>query len=639
MDAPVAEESARGRTTPRAKSGDTTTPLLRRHAAIVRLCAAVVLCCQWQGLLAADAPPAKVEKNAGGFAVTGLTYSAAANTKGDLFSIRIDGVEICANTPPARGWGFPGKEPAERVELSGHTLTAMRGAIRVQYAFEQSGIAVETEGEAIEPEVQGLTLLICRNGVTKKVAPYTGEVSKFIAGKAVFALSDPFHHMAAGKLVPSRICSGTKREAKFAYRIECGAAVTPIEMIAGLEIAAEGFFARPYKSASFAKGEAARFTLLSGNLGAVGLAGEARVVLKDHYGPAGKTLKEERVGMPLPAGQNVSIPYAPGGITEAGFYWLHAELCVDGQAVRKAMLPFIYDGGSYKPPLTRPADFKEFWDAKLKEMRALPFDAKLTEAPTKSNERFVHYGLEITVAGGKRIQTFLRLPRAAGKHDAEVHSHWGSDTDDKIMEQLAKLEKQEQGAGMWQRGADRVRVGAPQPQDSTYTRWAGRDDNNMLDSYLLNVRMSDYLRSRDDVAGIWIFGASRSGASQLVCAALAPERVVAVNVHVPTSCGLSWTGKPYAGWGSRPAGDEGARVAAYFDPVNFAPDLTVPLLLDGGDNDGLAPSNGILAFCNWAEKSPWKRCAIEKGGHGYFSKPARDQFEKELAEYLKLPQR
>ena len=238
------------------------------------------------------------------------------------------------------------------------------------------------------------------------------------------------------------------------------------------------------------------------------------------------------------------------------------------------------------------------------------------------------------MAAGRRIRTLLRVPRKPGPHDAEVFSHWGSDRPEKILAGLRKLEQQPAGAGMWQRGADRIRAGAPQPEDSTYTRWAGRDDNNMLDSYLLNVRMADYLRSRKDVAKIWMFGASRSGASVLAAAALAPERVTAVNVHVPTSCGLSWE-RPYAGWGRPPdRTPEGLRTAAYFDVTNFAPDLTVPCILDGGFYDNLSPAPGILAFRNWAEKAPFRRCFLELGGHGFFPPGNRQKAEKELQEYL-----
>jgi cephalosporin-C deacetylase-like acetyl esterase len=191
---------------------------------------------------------------------------------------------------------------------------------------------------------------------------------------------------------------------------------------------------------------------------------------------------------------------------------------------------------------------------------------------------------------------------------------------------------------MWERGVPRIRVGAPQPEDSTYTRWKGQDDNNMLDSFLLAVRMTDYLRSREDVANIYLYGGSRSGAIQLANAALDGTRVAAVNVHVPTSAGLSWREKEYRGWGSRPGNvppEQSFGIAACFDVTNFAPDLTVPVVMDGGITDDLAPAPGILAFANWAEKCPFRRCSIEKGGHGFFVNPARPRMEKELAEFLK----
>jgi len=42
-----------------------------------------------------------------------------------------------------------------------------------------------------------------------------------------------------------------------------------------------------------------------------------------------------------------------------------------------------------------------------------------------------------------------------------------------------------------------------------------------------------------------------------------------------------------------------------------------------------------LAVANWAEKSPFCRGSIEKGGHGYFSGSARPRMEAQFAEYLK----
>jgi cephalosporin-C deacetylase-like acetyl esterase len=75
-------------------------------------------------------------------------------------------------------------------------------------------------------------------------------------------------------------------------------------------------------------------------------------------------------------------------------------------------------------------------------------------------------------------------------------------------------------------------------------------------------------------------------------------------------------------------------MAAYVDPVNFAPDLKVPVILDEGVYDGLSPAPGALAFYNHAENTPWKRLSIEPGGHGYFTSGFRQAARTELEKFL-----
>ena len=60
------------------------------------------------------------------------------------------------------------------------------------------------------------------------------------------------------------------------------------------------------------------------------------------------------------------------------------------------------------------------------------------------------------------------------------------------------------------------------PEEATYNRWVSAEDNNHLDCYLLAVRLTDYLRSREDVKAIFLKGGSRQGPIQLVNAALDP---------------------------------------------------------------------------------------------------------------------
>ena len=140
--------------------------------------------------------------------------------------------------------------------------------------------------------------------------------------------------------------------------------------------------------------------------------------------------------------------------------------------------------------------------------------------------------------------------------------------------------------------ANSVYVTTPLPEVGTFTRWVSKDDNNMRDCYLWALRLTDYLRSRPDVGTIYLRGASRTGPVQFVNAALDPTKISAVDIHVSTSCGISWQDKVYQGWGMRPRDitpEKWYEMSAYYDPVNFAPDMKAPFINAGGISDDLAP--------------------------------------------------
>lgn len=575
--------------------------------------------------------PATITKQADGAIVAqGAAYTVVVDPAGNLVSLKVRGIEMLDVSGPRKGAAFPAAEGAATVMIDGAKVSASRGNIRVDYAFDDAGFDVATEGGALEYRTRGVTAAVCEAGVTVDGKQAVGDVRKLVAGDAAIGLSKPFHHMF-GRLVPSHLCGrGGKPEAPFAYRVDCGVGVAPVELLAVVGLVAEG--QDPNRVPTYAAAQTPVFVLTMANLGGEAVEGEVSFTLRDHR-VNGKIVAGAAQAARVPAGsRDTAFRFSAQGVNEPGFYWLEAEFRMGGVTHKRARLAFIHDAGAYRPALTRPDDFRPFWNEKLRQWRAAPFDAKLTESPERSSASSVHYDLEITAGPGRRIRTFLRVPAKPGRYDGEVVSHWGSDSPEKVLKMLEGFEKQPAGAGMWQRGEPRIRVGAPQPQDSTFTRWNGRDDNNMLESYLLTLRLADYLRGRDDVRDIYLFGASRSGPIMIAVAALDPAKIAAVNVHVPTSAGLSWKDKEYRGWGSRPAD---LSVAAYFDPVNFAPDLAVPLLVDGGIDDDLAPAPGILALANHATRSPWVRCSIEKGGHGFFSNPARNRYETELAAYLK----
>jgi cephalosporin-C deacetylase-like acetyl esterase len=588
-------------------------------------------------LLASSSMVAAVEiaRQDDGWHVNGKSYAAVVDDQGNFRSLVIDGKEFLAQRETEGavkiGGNFPGAKPAASVERDGDTVAARRDDVLVTYTFDDGGFTLQTEGgsvcwflsEAVTACAAGSPRwpLPAENCAFRPSAKAGRFVRKVIAEGAALSLDQPYQ-ISRGRLCPH------KEEDGFQCRWSCGVDVEALELVnASLKAVGKDHRFTPLYEA----GERPEFRITLSSLASKDASGELSFEVFDQPLHGEPVLKKKIPATVEASGQVVLSVEAP--LEEPGLYWVKAVPFTGAEPSRRKRLGIIYDSNNYRPPLTRPDDFAAFWQEQLKKMRSIPFEPKLAENDDYAIESYTSYDLEINGHDGKRLACVLAMPNDPEPHDAEVGGWRGEASS--VRRRLTKGSGQPVGVGMWQRGARRIFVGAPLPEESTYQSWNGRDDNNMLHSYLRMVRLADYLRSRDDVEHIWLFGASRTGASMLAAAALAPEQVAAVNVHVPTCCGISWADPPYHGWGRAPSRDvEGLRTAAYFDPVNFAPDLKVPVVMDGGIYDGLAPAAGIVAFHNHATKAPFRRVAIEQGAHGYFPPDDRKRMEADLAEHL-----
>lgn len=597
----------------------------------------------------------EIEQRGGDWHVTGETYRAVVDGEGNFSSLRVKGTEILATREEMGnrevGGGFPGDKPAESVTRDTFRLTAERDGIRVSYEFDEEGFKVFSEGGTVNWHLsRHVTACATEDGVVpidgSDTDPdaYTpgatfqppaagptilGNVHSLIAGDTGIRLSHPYN-LHDRRFFPVRILRGGEERPRFSCRWTCGVDAGAVEFAGVIKLRAKGWERK--RTAGYEAGERPVIQL---TLRSFARARASATVLWEVYDHphSGKKVFDKTVEVFVPANAD-KIVSMELPLKAPGPYWVHAAVAAGDSVLLRDKLGILYDAGGYKPPLTRPADFEQFWDRKLAEMRAIPFEAVLTEREALSTERYIGYALEINGMHGKRRKGAVLVPRAPGPHDAVVGGAGRNPGSNR--KRLEKAHGQPAGVGMWEQGALRIRADwEADLRQATFTYWNGRDDNNMLDCYLHRVRVADYLRSRDDVRHLWLFGASRSGPVALVAAALAPEQVAAVNVHVPTSCGISWTDRPYRGWGRVPSNTaEGLKTAAYFDPVNFAPDMQVPVVMDGGFYDGLSPIPGMLAFCNHAVNAPFVRCSIEQGTHGYFAVSGRGEMEKALAEHL-----
>lgn len=541
--------------------------------------------------------------------VQAATYSAVIAPGGALVSLEVAGTEFLGDKP-ARGAPFPGKAPAETVTIRGHGVVARNDAVHIVYTFDDRGFTVETEGASFQASISpAVSALILADGAVLPARQSTGDVRKIVAGETALTFDQPFHH-TYGSLWPSRLARGGKPEEPFRFRVECGVPLAAGELVELGKPAAAGKL--PDRIPFFAAGEAQRFGTTVRNLGVREETVTLRWNVTDRYG-GGPALDGDLLPpLTVASGKEAHFSF-DARTTTPGCRWLEVALLHGDTTLRRREWAFVTAADDYRPPLTRPADFAAFWSARLAEWRAVPLDVRAAEVAERSTQTAVHWRVTLTVAPECRVTLDLQAPRAPGKRLATMGGKLGEKAEraDAVVASL--------GHEGW-------------PESATYTRWVSADDNNMLDCIRTMVRICDYLRQRPDVDHIFLHGASRQGPLVLIAAALDPDRIRAVDAHVPTSLGISWTDPPYRGWGRVPSPPA---MAAYVDPVNFAPDLTVPFLLDLGMFDGLSPAPGGLALYNHATRAPWKRISLEPGGHGYFTSGFRKAARAELEAFVR----
>ncbi len=575
--------------------------------------ASLVICGLLAMLTSSIAAAVDVKQTPGGdFQIDAKTYAARVDASGALVSLRMGDVELLGADPKTKRIGapFPGEKPATSINLRDRLLAIRNDANRLEYTFDDTGIGIETEGAPWGCQLAApIQAFVGDDGrVTPGTSKSLGNVTRFILKDNAFESTEPFHYVH-GRLFLSAIPSNRKKPADlFSFRIEFGLSPDATALIEIRSFAGVGD--HHGTAPRFSRGEPVKYAIELMNLGGKDHEVVLSYTLGTHFVGGTTTEPTTLPALSVPAGHTAQTTLEIA-VADPGVHWLNLEMSSDGKTLKRERRAFVYAADEYKPPLTRPDDFTQFWQEQLKALRAEPMNATLTEIPERSSDAAAYYNLELTVRG-RKYSAGLGVPRTPGKHLAMFGGKIGEKATD----------------------ANRIIVSFGHenwPEHATYNRWVSAADNNLLDCYLLAVRITDYLRSRDDVDRIYLSGGSRQGPIQLANAALDPTRIAAVESHVPTSMGVSWPDYAYRGWGSVP---KPPAMASYVDPVNFAADFTVPYIIDLGAYDGLSPVPGGLAFHNAAVKSPFRRFSVELGGHGYFTSPFKKAAKADLDAFL-----
>lgn len=286
-----------------------------------------------------------------------------------------------------------------------------------------------------------------------------------------------------------------------------------------------------------------------------------------------------------------------------------------------------------KPSSPRPADFDAFWDAKIEEIEAVPFNTHLEKADSGRDD--VDYW-KITLDGynGTKIRGQLAKPAAAKLKPGQklpamfipqwagvypLEEGWVTDRASQgwlVLNILAHDLPIDEKPEFYQQ----------QMEGPLKDYWAiGNDDRET--SYFLRMYLScyqaiEYLLSRPDWNGktLVVTGASQGGQQTLVSAALHP-RVTAAMAMVPAGCDMLG---PEVGrapgwpqWYDRVDGKDAEEVreaSRYFDAVNFARRIKCPVLVGFGLIDEVCPPEGIMAAVNEID-APTEAVPLPRGAH------------------------
>lgn len=264
-------------------------------------------------------------------------------------------------------------------------------------------------------------------------------------------------------------------------------------------------------------------------------------------------------------------------------------------------------GGGPQPPLTRPPDFKSFWEKTRTELSGIP--RAVSREPLESQnaalgfERLTFNSLGETRVSGYAIQWKDNLPRPL-----VVHSH-GYDGGLDPMWRWA--EAGVNVVGVEARGYGRSREALPAPSGWGYvlTGIASPEE------YVLRGAVCDYMRAVEvgrEILGPLVSRTVLNGTSFAGGLAVMAQSVMQV-------ANLLFVAVPSFGWaeGRRFLVEEGSgqeinryleahpereedvmRVLSYFDTMNFAADIRCPTLVGLGLEDDVVPAPTVYAIAN-----------------------------------------
>ncbi len=292
--------------------------------------------------------------------------------------------------------------------------------------------------------------------------------------------------------------------------------------------------------------------------------------------------------------------------------WLRATYQPEGGRQVRVVGGAAFSPTEIQPSMAAPDDFDQFWADQKKRIDAIPANVQLTPMDS-GNPNIELYSITMDGINDTKIYGYFCKPKGDGPFPALLQVQWAGvySVDPGWTKWMPN-----QGIMALDINAHAIENGKPQSyydelnkgalQGYPYQGRESRDTSYFLRMYLSCYRAAEYLASRPDwdKKHLIVEGGSQGGGQTLVTAALDPH-VTAAAADVPAMCDHSarLVGRA-PGWPMLVAMQDGKpdpkqlQAARYFDAVNFAREIKVPILIGTGFADLTCPSSSVYAAYN-----------------------------------------
>ena len=334
------------------------------------------------------------------------------------------------------------------------------------------------------------------------------------------------------------------------------------------------------------------------------------------YEIADDMLPSDRKGEARLKGGRASIDI--GTRTTPGFRDLRLTANVDGKTY-KHHIKVGFSVDEIRPYTKEPADFLDFWNKNIEDMRAFPLTYTKTKAEEYCTEKVDCYLLKITLNKKKQaVYAYLFYPKNAQKGQCPVVLCPPGAGIKTIKEPLRHKYYAENGCIRMEMEIHGLNPTLPKETFDDMTKaFNGRDNGYLFNGledpdryymkrvYLALIRCLDLLTSLPEWDGrnVIVQGGSQGGALSMVAAAL-DSRVTQCIVNHPALSDMAaysagrTGGYPHFNRVEGMFNERTLRTMAYYDVVNFARHITCDTYMTWGYNDDTCPPTTSYAVWN-----------------------------------------